>query len=91
MTKEEVMEEVSKRLSEAAASAPLADQMKEPVWHEAGAGMNVEQLRIGKRKFVGIFLYLILRTSVQIFHAKFCYCFSNFKKKINATRCCYSV
>jgi hypothetical protein len=49
MTKEEVMEEVSKRLSEAAAaSAPLANQMKEPVWHEAGAGMNVEQLRIGK-------------------------------------------
>jgi len=60
MTKEEVMEEVSKRLSEAAASSPLANQMKEPVWHEAGAGMNVEQLRIGKHKLFCIyFCYLI--------------------------------
>ena len=47
MTKEEVMEEVSKRLTEAA-SGPTGNQMNEPVWQEAGNGMNVEQLRIGK-------------------------------------------
>lgn len=38
---------LSKRLSEAPVPPEVADNL-EPVWHEAGSGMNVEQLRIGK-------------------------------------------
>jgi len=51
MKKDSFVDELSKRLSEAVTSPELNNnlgQNKEPVWHEAGTGMNVEQLRIGK-------------------------------------------
>jgi len=54
MKKDSFMEELSKRLSQAATSpeANVVDaghgQNNDPVWREAGTGMNVEQLRIGK-------------------------------------------
>ena len=60
MTKEKVMEELTKRLTEAAGPPADVGQNKEPVWHEAGAGMNVEQLRIGEKltNYQSSFLFL---------------------------------
>ena len=47
---------LSKRLSEAPVPPEVADNL-EPVWHEAGSGMNVEQLRIGKAQIVLLFVH----------------------------------
>jgi len=58
MTKEKVMEELTKRLTEAAGPPADVGQIKEPVWHEAGAGMNVEQLRIGEKLTINQFFFL---------------------------------
>ena len=55
MKKESFVDELSKRLSEAVASPEMNNnnlgQNKEPVWQEAGTGMNVDQLRIGEFPF----------------------------------------
>lgn len=58
MKKESFMEDLlSKRLSEAPVPPEVSDNL-EPVWHEAGSGMNVEQLRIGKKPLQYLFKYL---------------------------------
>jgi hypothetical protein len=60
MTKEKVMEELTKRLTEAAGPPADVGQNKEPVWHEAGAGMNVEQLRIGEKLTINQFFFFLM-------------------------------
>jgi hypothetical protein len=67
MTKEKVMEELTKRLTEAAGPPADVGQNKEPVWHEAGAGMNVEQLRIGEKLTINqsSFFFLMFNRFLQ--------------------------